>query len=67
MKNYVPFPAIALVEHNFPPIDFDKNLQMVSFTATERHRMKKLKFHRLQLVKRHPFPVTLLDASLQTG
>ena len=31
----------------FPPRDFDKSLQIVGCTATERHRMKKLKFHRL--------------------
>ena len=30
-----------------PPRDFDKSLQIVvTCTATERHRMKKLKFHR---------------------
>ena len=29
------------------PRDFDKSLLIVSCTATERHRRKELKFHRL--------------------
>ena len=34
-------------QKDFPPRDFDKRLQIVSCTATERHRMKKFQFHRL--------------------
>ena len=40
-------------------------LTVVRRMATERHRMRKLLFHLTELVKHHPFPVMLLDASLQ--
>ena len=33
--------------NDFPPRDFEENLQIVSCVATERHPMKNLKFHRL--------------------
>ena len=32
---------------DFPPRNFDKILQILSCTDTERHRIKKLKSHRL--------------------
>ena len=47
--------------------DFDKSLQIVSCTATERQRLTKSKISLSITRIITPFPVTLLDASLQTG
>ena len=47
LKIWPTFKGLTLkLSLDFPPGDFDKNLQIVSCTVTERHRMKKLKISR---------------------